>query len=262
MVLDVQNPWGSYPLNSWQNLCRDIAQKMPSKKLVNLIRQIGGLRSVQIADVEVFGQKFRLYPGNNISDKRLLGMPHLFDRKEREFLASYLKQRPESVFLDVGANVGAYSGFIKSLGLGNKIVSIEASPETFKKLSFNLPSADVVKFNCAVAEEEGKVNLQINQQNAGENKIAAAGEESVKVEAKRLSDIIKQNCQSAPVMKIDIEGYEENVLAEMFKNCEKEMWPKLIIAEHLHAGGLENLLMQNGYIVELKAKMNSVFMLK
>src|SRR3954451_278717 len=60
-------------------------------------------------DVETLGVRMRLFPHNNVCEKRVLFPPQHFDAHEREILAKHIAA--DFTFIDVGANVGAYSLF-------------------------------------------------------------------------------------------------------------------------------------------------------
>jgi hypothetical protein len=55
-------------------------------------------------DVETFGARMRLYPYNNVCEKRILFTPQYFDPAERDLLRA--RMRPDFAFIDVGANIG------------------------------------------------------------------------------------------------------------------------------------------------------------
>ena len=82
--------------------------------------------------------KLTVDPCDCIGDN-LLFTSHLYNRWERRILKQYLELDPDMTFVDVGANIGAYSLWAsKFLGINGRIVSIEANPETFKLLKNNI----------------------------------------------------------------------------------------------------------------------------
>ena len=111
----------------------------------------------------------RLFSGANRSDKQMIAKSHIFDRSERDALAAHLRSVQKPSFIDIGANIGAYSVFVQGLGLNTKIIAIEADQQIFKRLHFNLPNA--VKLNIAVASEEGIIPFYINETSRGEKTV-------------------------------------------------------------------------------------------
>src|SRR3974390_2087100 len=83
------------------------------KRFAFFLRSLG-IRALRgrPADVEWRGARMRLYPFNNITEKRILFTPQYFDPQEFEYLAPRIT--PDFVFVDVGANVGGYSLFVAS----------------------------------------------------------------------------------------------------------------------------------------------------
>ena len=70
------------------------------------VKALGG----KPVDVVSIGAKMRLYPFNNVCEKRILFTPQYFDEAERDLLKSRIT--PEFVFIDIGANVGGYALFV------------------------------------------------------------------------------------------------------------------------------------------------------
>ena len=61
-------------------------------------------------DIERLGARMRLYPYNNVSEKRILFTPQFFDPEELALLAS--RMNDDFVFIDIGANIGGYALFV------------------------------------------------------------------------------------------------------------------------------------------------------
>jgi hypothetical protein len=58
-------------------------------------------------DVEAFGVRFRLYPLDNVCEKRILFTPQYFDAAERGLIARHIEASAAPyIFLDIGANIG------------------------------------------------------------------------------------------------------------------------------------------------------------
>ena len=71
----------------------------------------------QPVDVVSLGARMRLYPYNNVCEKRILFTPQFFDPEELALLESRIV--PGFTFVDVGANVGGYSLFVAARAGGS-----------------------------------------------------------------------------------------------------------------------------------------------
>jgi hypothetical protein len=79
-----------------------------------------------------------------------------------------------------------------------------------------------------------------------------------------LLDILTEDGTSRlDAMKIDIEGFESEVLASFFSTAPVTLWPKLVIGEVVGGdGALKNLLSRYGYTLSCVTRINGVFVLK
>lgn len=266
MNFDKSSAYGKYAPQQGRRAAIEFARKMPAnwlgRKAISLLRTMYNLRDFGPYDVEVFGQKFRLYPSTNRGDKNVLTAPQFFDRHERAALAEFFGQNPQAAFIDLGANIGVYSAYAAQLGF-KQIIAIEPDPEIYARLNFNL-SENVQKLNIAIAEEEGVLPFYINEDNRGENSLVNKTGREVTVSARPLLAIVRENLVDKKyALKVDVEGMEEKIFKQLFASAEAvEELPSLIIIEHLHAPKATALLEQNGYVVKLKTKLNAVYIRK
>lgn len=261
LEIDLTSPFGKYSLHGRRKLAFNLTRKSHSKTFINIIRALGGLRSDKAADVEIYGGKMRLYPGANRSDKQMIAKSHIFDFSEREALSAHLKTAKNPSFIDIGANIGAYSIFVQGLRLNTKIIAIEADGEIFKRLQFNLPNA--VKLNIAVASKEGVLPFYINEASRGQNSLVAGeGMQKIEVQAKRLLQILDENNITQPsALKIDVEGAELDIFSKFYEEAPPERWPEMVIMEYYHGSEVVNFLTSKGYNEILRTKMNTVLKL-
>ncbi len=159
------------------------------------IRQLHG----QPLDVETFGARMRLYPYNNVSEKRVLFTPQFFDAEERSLLLSRLNE--DFVFIDIGANIGAYSLFVAANAKGalRVVLSIEPQPDIFERLIYNIRQNDfpsVKALECAVTDNDGEITLFIDKQNRGETSVrvvsAEGGRSAIRVPARTLMTLVRE----------------------------------------------------------------------
>ena len=131
----------------------------------------------------------------------------LNDYEEMLFLVLYLKE--ENTFFDIGANVGSYS-VLAAITNDVNVHAFEPNSILFdiilKNIKINNLQDKLTAHHCALGEKNGYVRI-INQ-GLLTHIIETNCVNSEKVELKCLDDII----DSANIMKIDVEGYEEKVL--------------------------------------------------
>lgn len=210
------------------------------RRIAFAARKIALLYSQSPLDTEVFGNRMRLYPINNVCEKRILFTPQFFDAEERTLLAERIHDH--YTFIDVGANVGAYALFVAALaGRGAKILAVEPQPVIFERLVYNIsanPDGCIKAVACALADREGDVTLFIDGNNHGESSVKTMAttdsvNNSVKVPAKTLLTLLQEeNIDHIDGLKIDIEGAEDLVLIPFFRDAPPSLWPKLLIIEN------------------------------
>ena len=137
---------------------RSLPNRWPARRLAFMLRRlaINALRGAPV-DTEALGARMRLYPYNNICEKKVLFTPQFFDPQELAVLESRIGEG--FTFVDVGANVGAYSLFVAAkAGPSARILAIEPQPEVFDRLTYNMrqnPFGTVKAVACAVADKVG-----------------------------------------------------------------------------------------------------------
>ena len=138
----------------------------------------------------------------------------LHEQDEMAFLLKTIAR--DEVFVDVGANVGSYT-LIASGVKGAKGIVFEPVPETYLRLMRNLRLNDlttrVKAYNRGVSSMGGKLRFITNMN--CENHVVDVDVENtlefLEIEVVKLDDIFSAG-PSPHVMKIDVEGHEENVL--------------------------------------------------
>jgi FkbM family methyltransferase len=133
--------------------------------------------------------------------------------------------RKGSTIIDVGANIGAYSLKVaRHLKLQNdenaKVVAVEANPEIARILKIQIdlnsdlrPLIDV--WDLALGDYNGSVSFVASKSNTGGGKISISdSHNAINVPIHRLDDLIfERNLQNIGILKIDVEGFEPEVLA-------------------------------------------------
>jgi FkbM family methyltransferase len=120
-------------------------------------------------------------------------------------------------FIDVGANIGAYTMVASEIPAAS-VISIEPHPVTFRMLCRNVSAnrrKNVICLNTAISDREGDVNLT-NRMESSINRILDPGEienEYVQVSCRTLDSLCCESGIQPDVIKIDVEGHEDRVLA-------------------------------------------------
>ncbi len=211
----------------------------------------------------------RLDPRKNITEKRLLLSPSRFELEERLALAQDLKQG--DIFVDVGANIGAYSLWVANIvGASGQVVSVEPQPAVLARLRANVelnPNFNVKIFPCGAGPRDGRMLLSVGSSNEGGASMATelGGGKSVEVSIRPLFDLVTEaGINHINAMKIDIEGFEDQALIPFFDMAPPNLWPKLLILERSEkdwAGDLLGTLESVGYVARFSTKRNYVMAL-
>jgi FkbM family methyltransferase len=220
-------------------------------------------------DVEALGARMRLYPYNNVCEKRILFTPQYFDFAEREFLQA--RMTPDFVFIDIGANIGGYSLFAAAAaGPRARILAIEPQADIFERLTYNIgqnPFATIKAIACAVADRDGEITLFIDDDNRGETSMRIINSdvlgEHVKVPAKALTSIVaEEGFEWIDALKLDVEGAEDLILEPYFRDAPRALWPRLLFLEFAPERwsiDLASLLSEQGYVQVLRTRRKAAF---
>lgn len=152
--------------------------------------------------------------------------------KQSEFYEKRLLEKIKNYnlsgnYLDIGANVGNHSIYFSLFCKSTTVYSYEPHPQIFNVLSNNIKKNDISNIqaiNCGLGSKEEKLKMsKIDLKNCGSTKIEQNGEETVLV--KTLDSF---NLDNIVVMKIDVEGFEKEVLLGSIKTIKKN-YPMIII---------------------------------
>lgn len=160
-----------------------------------------------------------------------------FDMEEHVIPTFRKLLRPNSVFVDVGANFGLYSAIaLRTILSGSgKLFALEANPLTYEHLAWTIYAnlgrnhPNVFCHNVAVSHESGQsVMLNFNDDALGGASIdhSRATKNQVAVQTMTLDDLIPQDI-TPTLMKIDVEGHEPFVIAGARTTLERS--PDLVL---------------------------------
>jgi len=193
-------------------------------------------------DTWLWGQRVRLFPDRNVSERKALLRPNRLDQAEYAFVRHQLA-RPRPVFVDVGANAGLYSLYAAlTAAAGARILAIEPDPGLLARLRFNLelartaggpaPGLEVALAAVAVSDRDGEGRLATDG-DEGSRSLTDGGGRPVPL--RRMAALLEEHgIGRVTLMKIDVEGYEDRVLPPYLAEVSEERWPEAIIIEHVH----------------------------
>ena len=137
------------------------------------------------------------------------------------FLLHYL--RPNDTFFDVGSNVGSYS-ILSAAHIGSITYSFEPVPETFQKLQFNraINQNQTIWHLNQFAIGDAFEDLLFSIDKDTENSVVTDNYpgETLRIKSVTMDYFCNENNVIPDYIKIDAEGYDENVIIG-FKNTLK-----------------------------------------
>ena len=266
-------PFGTFAPSGFTSWVIERMRRMPEgwapRRLALMLRRIvlGSLKGLPV-DLDIFGVRMRLYPYNNVCEKRLLVTPQYFDPEELALLTS--RVRSDYTFVDVGANVGWYALFVAAkAGPSSRILAVEPQPEIFDRLTFNIrqnPFGTVKAVACAVADKTGELTLFLDPNNRGESSVKIVGSsqmDAIRVPAVTLLDLFtREGFSRVDAVKLDVEGAEDLILKPFFRDAPQSLYPSLLIIEDGRDSwqtDLQKLLESKGYRQIMRTRMNLVF---
>ncbi len=269
-MLNEVSPFGTFSPSPYQSRIIAFARSFDPGPFSKLAASIGkrlifsGLTGP--LDLETWGVKTRIDPRRNVTEKRLMFSPSRFELEERDMLRRELKAG--DTFVDIGANVGAYSLWVGPLvGPGGKIVAIEPQPSVLARLRANFalnPEFKAHVFSCGAGEANGFMTLSVGSDNEGGASLATfgGGADQVEVPVRPLLGMVEEaRLERIDALKIDIEGYEDRALLPFFAQAAESLWPRLLILERSDkdwASDLMGALRKAGYGLMFSTKRNYV----
>src|SRR5262249_42881483 len=119
---------------------------------------------------------------------------------------------PDDLFVDVGANIGAYT-VLASAVCGARSIAVEPDPSTMRSLRRNIEVNDIAArvslVEAALGSEQSTVRFTIGLDTA--NRVASESDPNTReVQLRTLDEII--GGRNARLIKMDVEGYEAQVV--------------------------------------------------
>jgi FkbM family methyltransferase len=174
--------------------------------------------------------------------------------------------KPGMTVVDVGANVGVYTGlFSKSVGPHGKVIALEPSPSNWRALckaaSMNLWN-NVELHQMAAADRSGHMRFECSVFNSGNNALSTdyPSGEGLEVEVAPLDSIVAG--RKVHFIKIDVQGWEASVLRGARRTLSEnrplsvrvEIWPSGLRHAGSSADEVVELLESAGLQIEAEDK--------
>lgn len=161
-----------------------------------------------------FDQNLHLYVEPNDGIGRQITYLGFHEPEYFEFLDLFLK--PGMTFIDIGANIGAYTVFVaKRVGPNGHIFAFEPDPENFRKLKVNVTInqfTNVSLFCNALSNQDGEVYIRWHPDTAKCTVAHSKADGWSSAQALRLDNLLDRLPSVIDYMGIDTAGSELSVL--------------------------------------------------
>ena len=212
----------------FQNLYRKSIKKMSRGRglgknpfIKNILKNIKGNLKTEFTEIQ--GSKMFLDPGDSLD----LSINGVYGELDTQIVREQIKEG--DIVIDVGANIGYYTLiFAQLVGKSGKVFAFEPEPKNFEILKKNIAINNydnVIVEQKIVSEKNGKMKLYVSNSDIVGHRIQQMRdlENFVEVESVTLDDYMKKLSLDDKVnfIKIDVEGFEPNVLEGSKKVLEK-----------------------------------------
>lgn len=156
---------------------------------------------------------------------------------EQTYFVELANRQP--LIVDVGSNIGISILYFKTLYPGAQIIAFEPDPDTYELLKRNIKQNDfndVHIHEVAASDVEGDAELFRSASSMNSSLYSETRNETITVKARKLSGFIGNQVH---LLKIDIEGSEGAVIAELIQSGKIEAVQQIIIEHHPHINGLD-----------------------
>lgn len=155
-------------------------------------------------------------PGGVISLVNMLGRYDFNNMHLVQMALQRVSESTQAVFVDVGANIGAYTLIASELSQ-TKVVSLEPIPAAYAKLQHNIAvnrRSNVTALNVGASRRPGVLHMTCDGSSAYNQIVAEPGAmPTLAVEVDTLDAICARLNLVPTLLKIDVEGHEPEVLA-------------------------------------------------
>ena len=187
-------------------------------------------------DVETFGVKMRLVGAQSSCEKRLLYTPQYVDPAERALLDARLPEA--ATFIDVGANVGAFSLFVAARRPRALVVAVEPQREVCARLAFHarINGCAIRVCECALSDREGAAQLFVDPRDKARASIRMLGGDLAQDRREVATTTLLALCRQERIdridaLKVDAGGADDLILEGFFEAAPVALRPRLLIVD-------------------------------
>lgn len=150
------------------------------------------------------------------------------EQKAIDRFISHLKK--SDTVIDIGANIGYTTLLFSKACVNGKVFSVEPSKELFRAVEDHLKLNHITNakvLNIGLGEKEKTVRLyKVSETNSGMNRVLEEQDipfNSESIHIKTLDEVVREEkIAKVNAIKIDVEGYEFNILKGAHKTLEKD----------------------------------------
>jgi len=195
---------------------------------------------------------FVRFSENNVASEMFI-QGQKFYQDEEQFIVSLLKEN--SVFIDIGANIGNLSLAASNIIKDGEIYAIEAQPKTYQALIQNIKdnSRNIKAFNLAVSNKPGKVYMTDLHADDCNFVSQEGSENNISVQSDTIDSLLEKHNGLIDLIKIDVEGYELMALEGAQSTLTKtkyvyfELWDELTARFGYDGSKVVDFFSMNGF---------------
>lgn len=184
-------------------------------------------------------------------------------REEREAIRGVAAGEGALNIIDIGANAGLFTAIAlhEAQGRGHVLV-VEPNPVLLPRLeaniAFNKQASTVSVHAVAIGPKEGLMRLSFKGDDLGGASLAvgegASGQQEIEVPIRPLLSLVQEaGMTRIDLLKIDVEGFEDQALIPFFETAPSSLHPAKILMEVSHAGrwqdDLRAVWTAHGYVI-------------
>lgn len=168
----------------------------------------------------------------------------------------------DDVFFDIGAYRGLWTCLISSVIPDSQVIAFEPNPENYEKLKTNIKynNQNVKTYNIALSSSNGNVKFDLDKAMSSVSLGTNNSESVQEIHTQRCDELIEnENIAIPSIVKIDVEGFEMDVLkgmSDVLSDIEFiiiELHSKSMKKYDSTPESLVRLLEKKGFQVELRA---------
>lgn len=238
--------------------CIPVWNRMAEKEVDNS-RKNGNIYYIRNGEVKFFLPDLDLIHGEFIQNRIFLERDY-FEIYHLALLKEHIKKN--AVILDIGANIGNHTIFFANECNAQKIYTFEPTQKTFQVLKENIRINQleniVVAMNVALGAKESKVDVIVDEKDAGSNHV----EENINGSTiMNTLDGLAIN-EGIDFIKIDVEGYEYEVLLGAEKTISKDKPDIFIEIFDVNYDKVDGLLKRMGYECDFRTEQDYFYKYK